>query len=71
MVEYTAAGLDYTGEGREQAGEGNREIIGTVILPIPSGIRDYNNVDWGSNSLNTMEMAAAKIAMATMSLPLA
>ena len=65
MVEYTAAGLDYTGEGREQAGEGNREIIGTVILPIPSGIRDYNNVDWGSNSLNTMEMAAAKIAMAT------
>ena len=66
MVEYEAAGLDYTkGTGREQAGEGNREIIGTVILPIPSGIRDYNNVDWGSNSLNTMEMAAAKIAMAT------
>ena len=65
MVEYTAAGLDYEGESREQAGEGNREIIGTVILPIPSGIKDYNNVDWGSNSLNTMEIAAAKIAMAT------
>ena len=66
MVEYEAAGLDYTkGTGREQAGEGNREIIGTVILPIPSGIRDYNNVDWGSNDLNSVELAAAKVAMET------
>ena len=65
MVEYKAAGLDYKGTGRKQAGEGDRTIIGTVVLPIPSGIRDYNNVDWGSNSLNTMEIAAAKIAMAT------
>lgn len=38
--------------------------IGNVTLPIPSGIRDQNIVDWGSKNLNPLEIAAAGIAKA-------
>lgn len=31
--------------------------IGTVILPIPGGIGDSNNVDWGSGQMNNMSAA--------------
>lgn len=35
-----------------------KESIGTVILPIPSGISDSNNVEWGDDRMNNMTMAA-------------
>jgi hypothetical protein len=37
---------------------GLKESIGTVILPIPSGISDSNNVEWGDDRMNNMTMAA-------------
>jgi hypothetical protein len=36
-----------------------KDPIGTVILPIPSGISDSNNVEWGDDRMNNMTMAAA------------
>jgi hypothetical protein len=37
---------------------GLKDPIGTVILPIPSGISDSNNVEWGDDRMNNMTMAA-------------
>lgn len=34
-----------------------KEYIGTVILPIPSGISDSNNVNWGEDSMNNLTAA--------------
>ena len=36
--------------------------IGSVILPIPSGISDQNKADWGSNSMTALDIAKADIA---------
>ena len=35
-----------------------KDPIGTVILPIPSGISDSNNVEWGDDRMNNMSIAA-------------
>ena len=65
MMEYVPSGaggaesgnFGSTGEARKK----NRKIIGSVILPIPSGIADSTTVDWGSNSMSAAQMAAANI----------
>ena len=36
--------------------------IGSVVLPIPSGISDQNKADWGSNSMTAFDIAKAQIA---------
>jgi len=36
--------------------------IGSVTLPIPSGITDQNKADWGSNSMSALDLAKADIA---------
>jgi len=36
--------------------------IGSVVLPIPSGISDQNKADWGSNSMSALDIAKAQIA---------
>ena len=45
--------------GRDQ----KREGIGSVVLPIPSGISDTNACDWQSDSMNAAEAFAANIAL--------
>ena len=35
--------------------------IGTVVLPIPGSVNDTNKTDWGSGSINPVQMAAANI----------
>ena len=39
------------------------EYIGTIILPIPGGIRDQNQVDWGGDELNAFKAALANLAL--------
>jgi hypothetical protein len=34
-----------------------KNLIGKVILPIPSGISDSNNVNWGEDSMNNLTAA--------------
>lgn len=79
MVRYQPKGLSTetgsgTGEAKgltglqfgERARTEDRDIMGTVTLPIQSGIQDSNNVDWGENPLNAIQANFAAGAQATM-----
>jgi hypothetical protein len=57
MLQYSPSGL----RGGERTKPESR-TIGTVVLPIPNGISDTNSVDWGQNTLNAVEAAAAAAA---------
>ena len=65
MMEYVAKGL---GGDKGQFGGGqrtnNRKSIGRVVLPIPAGINDSNQVKWASGEMNAGQMALANIALA-------
>ena len=69
MMKYEAAGLDITKDRAGLGGEGNngqeRKSVGSVILPIPGGIKDSNKATWGGDNLNALEMAAASLALET------
>ena len=64
MLEYVPKGVtNSTGTfGGQDRGGMNRKIIGSIVLPIPAGIADQNNVDWGPNSMGVAQMAAMGIA---------
>ena len=42
--------------------QGNQTVIGTVVLPIPSGISDANSVNWGSDELDPFKAMGVDIA---------
>ena len=42
----------------------NKRTIGTVILPIPSGIQDGQAVTWGGQTMSPLDMAMANVALA-------
>ena len=68
MVRYVAAGLNSAEAGKfgsdDRVGAGDRTILGSVILPIPGGIKDINKVEWGDNSMNAAKQAMSKFAIA-------
>lgn len=71
MLKYIPGGLSGSGGGGSELGSvgglrpevGKRSPIGTVILPIPSGISDTNSVQWGSENMNAAEAFAANAAI--------
>ncbi len=65
MMEYVPKGL---GGEEGQFGGGDRNVdssrsIGRVVLPIPAGINDSNQVSWQSGEMNAGQMALAQIAL--------
>lgn len=40
-----------------------QQLIGTVYLPMPNGVRDSNNVSWGEDSMNNLAAAATANTM--------
>ena len=62
MMEYRARKLQSSqgSLGPEKRATGN--IIGTVTLPIPGNIKDSDQVEWGSDSMNAGELALAAVA---------
>ena len=40
----------------------NRKSIGTVTLPVPGGITDQNNADWGDGRINPLQAAGLNAA---------
>jgi len=58
-------GVDTSARNTDFEGLSDREILGTVILPIPGGIQDSNQVSWGSQNMNPAEVAAANFALNT------
>ena len=52
-------------ESTKQFGFSRGELgpsIGSVVLPIPSGISDQNKADWGSSSMTALDVAKVDIA---------
>lgn len=47
---------------RNIAGGTNRQIIGTVTLPIPAGISDMNACNWGGGDMNAFDAALGSVA---------
>ena len=58
--EFTATNISGVGERKK-----NRQGLGSVILPIPGGISDNNNVAWGGDTMDPLAMAMASAAYAT------
>ena len=64
MLQYKAKkfnsdNFSFSGRGKLT----DRESIGTVILPIPGGIQDSQQVNWGGQSMTPLDMAKANIAL--------
>ena len=64
MMEYQPSGF---GSQATAGGRTQENVIGSCILPVPAGISDSNNVNWGSGELNPVEMALAGAALETIS----
>jgi len=64
MMEYVSKSLGPS-NGTLSAGErtSDRKSIGRVVLPIPAGINDQNQVNWQSGSMNAGQMAVASLAL--------
>ena len=43
----------------------NRTSIGTVVLPIPGGIRDQQQVSWAEDKMTATQIALSDIALST------
>jgi hypothetical protein len=41
----------------------NRQTLGSVILPIPGGIQDNQQVQWQSDTINPFQLAVSQIAL--------
>jgi hypothetical protein len=75
IVKYNPSGLKGFGQGnrdlrRVNISNGNgipspkgreKEIIGTIVLPIPGGISDSNRVGWSDSKLNDLDQALGKL----------
>jgi len=48
--------------GFQRGGFNEKRSIGSVILPIPGGIKDSNKTKWGGDDLNALKMAAFDFA---------
>lgn len=44
----------------------DREILGSVVLPIPDGVTDFNAVQYADGTMNPAQMAASNIALKTL-----
>ena len=47
-----------------------KKYIGTVILPIPSGIQDNNAISWGEDTMNSMTAGITAAAISDITKPL-
>ena len=61
MMKYRPKDFDKETFGFSDRKKG--EILGSVILPIPTGIADNQSVSWGQNSMNAVQAAMAQAAL--------
>ena len=55
--------IGFTNAGRQDF---RSRSIGSVTLPIPSGISDQNSAEWGSQSMTALDIAKADLALSPM-----
>ena len=58
-------GFSFGGRDRVAAGSKGSRSLGTVTLPIQSGIKDSNTAGWGEDTMDPEKMAAAGLALKT------
>ena len=44
----------------------DRDILGSVVLPIPDGVTDFNSVQFADGNMNPLQMAASNVALKTL-----
>jgi hypothetical protein len=62
MLEYAPKALTSSGGMLGSGNRADRKSIGSVILPIPNGIKDADKVSWGEDSMDAGALALAAIA---------
>ena len=70
IIKYQQSGLKNFGEQNQSLRridanslkENKREILATIVLPIPGGINDNNQVVWSGTTLNDIQQAFGKLA---------
>ena len=70
MMKYEPRGLKQSsGLSLKELGFKDRDMdrksIGSVVLPIPGGIRDNQQVSWSSDNMTALQLAASDIALST------
>ena len=63
FINASTGSLGFSNAGRQDF---RSRSIGSVTLPIPSGISDQNNADWGSQSMTAMDIFKADLAVSTL-----
>tara|TARA_Y100001968_G_C19374765_1_gene727027 strand:- start:73 stop:1413 length:1341 start_codon:yes stop_codon:yes gene_type:complete len=67
MLKYEPRDFDDKSFSFKKRTDTNKRTIGTVILPIPGGIQDGQNVGYGDSRMTPLDMAKANIALTTVS----
>ena len=44
----------------------DRDILGSVVLPIPDGVTDFNAVQYADGTMNPLQIAASNVALKTL-----
>ena len=63
FINASSGALGFSNAGRSDF---MNRSIGSVTLPIPSGISDQNNADWGSQSMTALDIFKADVALSTL-----
>ena len=63
FINPSSGALGFSNAGRQDF---RSRSIGSVTLPIPSGISDQNNADWGSQSMTALDIFKADLAVSTL-----
>jgi len=63
FINASTGSLGFSNAGRQDM---RSRSIGSVTLPIPSGISDQNQADWGSQSMTALDIAKADVALSTL-----
>ena len=61
----TLSGFTFGNRPRVTSGGGGSRSKGTVTLPIQSGIKDQNSAGWGEETMDPAQIAAAGVALKT------
>jgi hypothetical protein len=61
--EYSPKGVAGKSGSFETPARQKGSILTSIILPIPGGISDNNQVSWGKGDMNALEQAAAELAI--------
>ena len=63
FINASSGALGFSNAGRQDF---RSRSIGSVTLPIPSGISDQNSADWGSQSMTALDIFKADVALSTL-----